>query len=42
VEDTAGFLAILAVFLPSKQAVKQEQVEDFYNTLQAPYQPYQL
>jgi hypothetical protein len=33
VEDSVGLLTILAVYLPSKHTVKQEQLEDFYNTL---------
>jgi hypothetical protein len=32
-EDTAGLLTISAVYLPSKHTVKQEQLEDYYNTL---------
>jgi hypothetical protein len=33
VEDTVGLLTISAVYLPPKHTVKQEQLEDFYNTL---------
>jgi hypothetical protein len=33
VEDLVGFLIILAVYLPPKHIVKQEQLETFYNTL---------
>jgi hypothetical protein len=32
-EDTAGLLTISAVYLPPKHTVKQEQLEDYYNTL---------
>jgi hypothetical protein len=33
VEDSFGLLTISAVYLPPKHTVKQEQLEDFYNTL---------
>jgi hypothetical protein len=34
VEDSDGPLTtILAVYLPSKRAIKQEQLEEFYNSL---------
>jgi hypothetical protein len=33
VENSVGLLTILAVYLPSKYTVKQEQLKDFYNTL---------
>jgi hypothetical protein len=33
VEDSVGLLTIWAVYLPPKHTVKQEQLEDFYNTL---------
>jgi hypothetical protein len=33
VEDTVGLLTVSAVYLPPKHTVKQEQLEDFYNTL---------
>jgi hypothetical protein len=33
VEDSVGLLTISAVYLPPKHTVKQEQLEDFYNTL---------
>jgi hypothetical protein len=33
VEDSVGFLTILAVYLPPKHTAKQEQLEHFYNTL---------
>jgi hypothetical protein len=33
VEDSVGLLTILAVYLPAKYTTKQEQLEDFYNTL---------
>jgi hypothetical protein len=33
VEDTVGLLTICDVYLPTKHTVKQEQLEDFYNTL---------
>jgi hypothetical protein len=33
VEDSVGFLVILAVYLPPKHTAKQEQLEDHYNTL---------
>jgi hypothetical protein len=33
VEDSVGLLTILAVYLPPKHTVKQEQLEGFYNTL---------
>jgi exonuclease III len=33
IQDTAGFLTISAVYLPAKHTVKQEQLEDYYNTL---------
>jgi hypothetical protein len=33
VEDSVGLLIISAVYLPPKHTVKQEQLEDFYNTL---------
>jgi hypothetical protein len=33
VEDSVGLLTISAVYLPPKYTVKQEQLEDFYNTL---------
>jgi hypothetical protein len=32
-EDSVGLLTILAVCLPPKYTVKQEQLEDFYNNL---------
>jgi hypothetical protein len=32
-EDTVGLLTIWAVYLPPKYTAKQEQLEDFYNTL---------
>jgi hypothetical protein len=34
VEDSVGPLTILAVYLPPKHKVKQEQLEDFCNTLE--------
>jgi hypothetical protein len=33
VEDSVGLLTISAVYLPSKHTVKQEQLENYYNTL---------
>jgi hypothetical protein len=33
VEDSVGLLTISAIYLPPKRTVKQEQLEDFYNTL---------
>jgi hypothetical protein len=33
VEDSDGPLSISAVYLPPKHAIKQEQLEEFYNTL---------
>jgi hypothetical protein len=33
VEDSVYLLTISAVYLPPKHTVKQEQLEDFYNTL---------
>jgi hypothetical protein len=33
VEDSIGLFTILAVYLPPKYTAKQEQLEDFYNTL---------
>jgi exonuclease III len=33
IEDIAGLLTISAVYLPPKHTVKQEQLEDYYNTL---------
>jgi hypothetical protein len=33
VEDSVGLLTISAVYLPPKHTVKQEQLEDFYNSL---------
>jgi hypothetical protein len=33
VEDSVSLLTILAVYLPPKHTVKEEQLEDFYNTL---------
>jgi hypothetical protein len=33
VEDTIGLLTISAVYLPPKYTVKQEKLQDFYNTL---------
>jgi hypothetical protein len=33
VEDSVGHLKISAVYLPPRHTVKQEQLEDFYNTL---------
>jgi hypothetical protein len=33
VEDSVSLLTIMAVYLPPKHTVKQEQLEDFYNTL---------
>jgi hypothetical protein len=33
VEDSVSLLTISAVYLPPKHIVKQEQLEDFYNTL---------
>jgi hypothetical protein len=33
VDNTTGLLNISAVYLPPKPTVKQEQLEDFYNTL---------
>jgi endonuclease/exonuclease/phosphatase family metal-dependent hydrolase len=33
VEDSVGLLTILAVYLPRKYTVKQEQLEDYYNAL---------
>jgi hypothetical protein len=33
VEDSVGLITILAVYLPPKYSVKQEQLEDFYNNL---------
>jgi hypothetical protein len=33
VEDSVGLLTISAVYLPPKHIAKQEQLEDFYNTL---------
>jgi hypothetical protein len=33
VEDTVGLLTILAVNLPPKHTLKQEQLQDSYNTL---------
>jgi hypothetical protein len=33
VEHSVGLVTISAVYLPPKHTVKQEQVEDFYNTL---------
>jgi hypothetical protein len=33
VEDSVGLLTILAVYLPAKHTVKQEQPEDYYNSL---------
>jgi hypothetical protein len=33
VEDSVGLITISAVYLPPKYSVKQEQLEDFYNTL---------
>jgi hypothetical protein len=33
VEDSVGLLTISAAYLPPKYTVKQEQLEDFYNTL---------
>jgi hypothetical protein len=32
-EDSVGLLTISAVYLPPKHTVKQEQLEDYYNTL---------
>jgi hypothetical protein len=32
-EDSVGLLTISAVYLPPRHKVKQEQFEDFYNTL---------
>jgi hypothetical protein len=37
VEDSVGLLTILAVYVPPKYTVKQEQLEDFYNTLGHPF-----
>jgi hypothetical protein len=34
VEDTLGLLTVSAVYLPPKHTVKQEQLEDYYNTLE--------
>jgi hypothetical protein len=34
VEDSVGLLTISAVYLSHKHTVKQEQLEDFYNTLE--------
>jgi endonuclease/exonuclease/phosphatase family metal-dependent hydrolase len=33
VEDSVGLITISAVYVPPKHTVKQEQLEDFYNTL---------
>jgi hypothetical protein len=33
VEDSAGLLTISAVYLTPRHTIKQEQIEDFYNTL---------
>jgi exonuclease III len=33
VEDSDGPLTILAVYLPPKHAIKQEELEEFYNSL---------
>jgi hypothetical protein len=33
VEDSVGLLTISDVYLPLKHTVKQEQLEDFFNTL---------
>jgi hypothetical protein len=33
VEDSVDLLTTVAVYLPPKYTVKQEQLEDFYNTL---------
>jgi hypothetical protein len=33
VEDSHGPLTIAAVYLPPKHAIKQEQLEEFYNSL---------
>jgi hypothetical protein len=33
VEESVGLLTISAVYLPPKHTVKQEQLEDHYNTL---------
>jgi hypothetical protein len=33
VEDSVCLITISAVYLPPKHTVKQEQLEDFYNTL---------
>jgi hypothetical protein len=32
VEDSVGLLTVSAAYLPPKYSVKQEQLEDFYNT----------
>jgi hypothetical protein len=37
VEDSVGLLTISALHLPPKYTVKQEQLEDFYNTLGRPF-----
>jgi hypothetical protein len=33
VEDSVGLLTISAVYLPPKHTVKQEQLEDYHNTI---------
>jgi hypothetical protein len=33
VEDSVGYLTIIAVYLPPKHTVCKAQLEDFYNTL---------
>jgi hypothetical protein len=33
VEDSIGLLTILAIYLLPKRTIKQEQLEDFYNTV---------
>jgi hypothetical protein len=34
VEDSVGLLTISAVYLPPKYTLKQEQLQDLYNTLE--------